>query len=83
MTPALAHPHLRARCEISAERMNEKAWLRRYSDDIKHWHECLCRGRSGMTELYIKTPKKYFIRPALHGGVSSLTGFQQIQILAC
>lgn len=37
----LAHPHSRARCEISAERMNEKlGWLRPYRDDIKHWNEC-------------------------------------------
>jgi hypothetical protein len=37
----LAHPHSKARREISAARMNEKlGWLRPFRDDIRRWSEC-------------------------------------------
>lgn len=37
----LAHPHSKARREISAARMNEKlGWLRPFREDIRRWSEC-------------------------------------------
>ena len=37
----LAHPHSKARREISAARMNEKlGWMRQFRDDIRRWSEC-------------------------------------------
>lgn len=37
----LSHPRSKARCEITAERMNDKlGWLREFRDDIHRWHAC-------------------------------------------
>lgn len=37
----LAHPHSKARREISAARMNDKlGWLRKFRDNIGRWSEC-------------------------------------------
>ena len=37
----LAHPHSRARHDITAQRMNEKlGWLREFRDDIDRWNAC-------------------------------------------
>ena len=37
----LSHPRSKARCEITAERMNDKlGWLREFQGDIHRWHAC-------------------------------------------